>query len=127
MPTDPAWDVPAKMDGLPYRHWKRRTGYTEAGTLAQLVERWLRLPWNYQQQCSLGWGPDAEGRHGSFQANGIGAFVLRAGLPPAMLNGRSRPPTTEEIERYFTKPELREGPKSTSPNHFNPDPFRVPK
>ena len=55
---DPSWDVPAKIDGLPYKNWKRRTGFTETGTLAQMVERWLRLSWNHQQQCSLGWGPD---------------------------------------------------------------------
>ena len=25
---DPAWDVPTRMDGLPYTNWKRRTGST---------------------------------------------------------------------------------------------------
>lgn len=124
---DPGWDVPAKLDGLPYTNWKRRSGYTETGTLAAMVERWLGLPWHIQGGCSLGWGPDAEGRRGAFQGLGIGAFVLRAGLPPAMLARRARPPTREEIERHFSKPVLREGPPSTGPNHFNPDPFKVPK
>jgi len=53
---DPDWDVPAKLDGLPVRHWKRRTGFTERGTVAQMVERWLRLAWSQQQGCSLAWG-----------------------------------------------------------------------
>lgn len=74
---DPAWDVPAKLDGLPVRHWKRRTGFTECGTVALMIERWLRLAWNQQQGCSLGWGPDASGNQGSWQANGIGAFARR--------------------------------------------------
>jgi hypothetical protein len=29
MATDPDWNTPAKLDDLPVRHWKRRTGYTE--------------------------------------------------------------------------------------------------
>jgi hypothetical protein len=29
MAIDPDWNTPAKLDGLPVRHWKRRTGYTE--------------------------------------------------------------------------------------------------
>ncbi len=110
MPTDPSWDVPAKLDGLPYTNWKRRTGYTETGTLAQMVQRWLTVPWHIQFGCLLGWGPDADGRRGRFSSTGIGVFVLRVGLPPEMLKGRSRPPTREEIERMFGKPVLREGP-----------------
>lgn len=124
--SDPGWDVPARMDGLPYTNWKRRTGYTETGTLAQMVERWLGLAWHIQAGCSIGWGPDAAGKHGAMSADGIGSFVLRVGLPPVMLKKRSRPPTREEIERYFTKPELREGPPVLN-NHFNPNPFKVPK
>ena len=57
MTSDPDWNTPSHMDGLPVRHWKRRTGYTERGTVAQLVQRWLTLPWNIQMECSLGWGP----------------------------------------------------------------------
>jgi hypothetical protein len=55
MATDPDWNTPAHLDGLPVRHWKRRTGYTERGTVAELVQRWLTLPWNIQMECSLGW------------------------------------------------------------------------
>ena len=110
MATDPDWNMPAQLDGLPYTNWKRRTGYTERGTVAQMVTRWLGLPWNIQFGCSLGWGPDAQGKHGSFSSMGIGSFVLRGGLPPAMLAARSRPPTREEIEAVFAKPVLREGP-----------------
>ncbi len=110
MATDPDWNTPAHMDGLPVRHWKRRTGYTERGTVAQLVQRWLTLPWNIPMECSLGWGPNAQGKHGTFSSTGIGSFVLRAGLPPAMLATRSRPPTREEIEAMFAKPVLRERP-----------------
>ncbi len=124
---DPGWDVPAKLEGLPYTNWKRRTGYTETGTLAAMVERWLRLPWHIQSGCSLGWGPDPEGKRGSFHGLGIGAFVLRAGLPPPMMARRARPPTREEIERYFSKPVLREGDWEGPMPHFNPDPFKVPK
>ncbi len=116
---DPAWDTPAKMDGLPYTNWKRRSGHTETGTVAAMVQRWLGLAWHVQAGCFLSWGPDAEGRTGGFQAEGIGAFVLRVGLPPAMLKGRSRPPTREEIERYWAKP----APLdlfADGPVHFNP-------
>ena len=119
MATDPDWNTPAHMDGLPVRHWKRRTGYTERGTVAQLVQRWLTLPWNIQMECSLGWGPNAQGKHGNLSSMGIGSLVLRKGLPPAMLAARSRPPTREEIEKMFAKPVLREGPV-LGPGHRTP-------
>jgi hypothetical protein len=119
MTSDPDWNTPAHMDGLPVRHWKRRTGATETGTVAQLVTRWLALPWNIQFGCSLGWGPDAEGKHGHLSGTGIGSFVLRVGLPPAMLAARSRPPTREEIEKMFAKPVQREGPP-IGPGHSTP-------
>lgn len=125
--NDPDWNAPAKLDGLPVRHWKRRTGFTERGTVALLVERWLRLAWNQQQGCSLGWGPDADGKLGSFQANGIGAFVLRAGLPPQMLAGRSRTPAREEIEQMFAKPAYREVPWSGPARNYCPDPHGTSK
>ncbi len=31
------------------------TGYTERGTVAHLVTRWLALPWNIKMGCSLVW------------------------------------------------------------------------
>ncbi len=120
------WDAPAQLDGLPYTNWKRRTGYTENGTLAKMVERWLTVPWHVQSGCHLGWTATEKGMAGSCSGNGIGSFVLRFGLPPAMLAKRARPPTQQEIERMFAKPVLREGPPSTY-RHFNPDPHPVRK
>ncbi len=119
MAIEPAWDTPAKLDGLPVRHWKRRTGVTERGTLAQMVTRWLGLPWNLQMNCSLGWGPNAVGQHGHWGGAGIASYVLRQGLPPAMLAARSRPPTRAEIEAMFAKPVYREGPP-LGPGHSTP-------
>ncbi len=114
--SDPDWNSPAKLVGLPYKHWKRRTGYAETGTLTQMVERWLRLPWDH---CSLGWGPDAQGRRGSLSGTGIGSYVLRHGLPPKMAAARMRPATAAEIEAMFAKPVLREGPPQR-PGHSVP-------
>jgi len=110
MAGDPEWNTPAHMDGLPVRHWKRRTGFTERGTVANLIQRWLGLPWNLQQECSLGWGPNTAGQHGSLNGRGIGSYVLRHGLPPKMAAARSRAATPEEIEAMFAKPVMREGP-----------------
>jgi hypothetical protein len=119
MPSDPDWNTPAHMDGLPVRHWKRRTGFTERGTVAQMVQRWLGLAWHQQQECTLGWGPDGDGKHGHLSGSGIGSYVLRHGLPPAMAAARTRPATPEEIEAMFTKPIWREGP-SLGPGHSIP-------
>jgi hypothetical protein len=128
MPSyDPSWSTPAKLDGLPVRHWKRRTGYTECGSLAQMVERWLRLAWNQQQECTLGWGPDADGQHGHMSAGAIAAFVLRVGLPPQMLASRAKPPTREEIERMFARPAYRAVPSDGPRQHFNPGPHGKPQ
>ena len=122
---DPEWEDPAQLDGLPYTNWKRRAGYTETGTLAQMVERWLSVPWHVQACCHLSWSRDGK-LIGSAHANGIGALVVRKGLPPAMLKGRSRPPTREEIERKFTKPILREGPP-VHQKSYCPNPHATPK
>jgi hypothetical protein len=40
---------------------------------------------------------------------GIGSYVRRHGLPPAMEAARTRPATPEEIEGMFAKPALRDG------------------
>lgn len=119
------WNAPAQLDGLPYTNWKRRSGYTETGTLARMVERWLRLPWNIQSGCLLRWEATEAGEGGSASANGIGSLVLRVGLPPQMLVGRSRLPTTEEIERMWEKPVMREGKWEGPRPHFNPDPHKT--
>jgi hypothetical protein len=91
-------------------HWKRKTGYSMSGTLAELIQRWIWLPYNIQQECSLGWGPNATGQHGAMGGSAIGSFVRRNGLPPAMAAKRERPATPEEIEAMFAKPVMRETP-----------------
>ena len=107
--SEPTWSTPAKLDGLPVRHWKRRTGFTESGTTAQMVERWLRLGWSQQQDCSLGWGPNAAGQHGTMGAAELASYVRRYGLPPATLAARAKSPTPAEIESMMAKPEYRSG------------------
>ncbi len=119
MATEPDWNTPGTLDGLPVRHWKRRTGYTERGTVAELVQRWLALPWNIKMECSLGWGPNSDGQHGAMGGSEIGSYVRRNGLPPAMAVARAHPATPEEIEAMFAKPVLREGPQ-LGPGHSTP-------
>src|ERR1700760_2096655 len=118
--ADPAWDTPARLDGLPVTNWKRRTGYSQTGTVAELVERWLSLAFNHQQECSLGWGPNAAGAHGCLHGDGIGRFVLRADLPPQMQARLSRPLTREEIERKFSHPGWRPDRPSDKPGPSTP-------
>ncbi len=103
MATEPDWSTPGTLDGLPVRHWKRRTGYTERGTVAQLVMRWLALPWNIKTECSLGWGPNAAGQHGAMGSSEIGSYVRRHGCRPRWRRA-SGPATPEEIEAMFAKP-----------------------
>src|SRR5512146_732814 len=100
---DPEWNTPARLDGLPVRHWKRRTGSSENGTMAEMVKRWLGLAWTQQQDCSLGWGPNKDGHSGAMGASEITSYVRRHGLPPAMLVARDKPPTHAEIEAMFAK------------------------
>lgn len=83
----PAWDTPARMDGLPCTNWKKRTGVTLSGTMADCIARWIALPSHQQQNCSIGWGP-WEGQYGSMEAMGIAAYVRRHGLPPKALAAR---------------------------------------
>jgi hypothetical protein len=73
----PDRNTPGTLNGPLVTNWKRRTGYTERGTVAQLVERWLWLPYNIQMECSLGWGPNSANQHGSLSGSGIGSYVLR--------------------------------------------------
>jgi hypothetical protein len=66
------------------------------GTLAECIERWLRLPPHHQQNCSLSHdaGP---GRWGS---GSIRAYVAVNGLPPQMA-----PVTPAQLEKMIeTKP-----------------------
>jgi hypothetical protein len=43
------------LNGLPYKNWKRQTGFTEIGTMAAMAKRSLALLWKKHQECSLGW------------------------------------------------------------------------
>jgi hypothetical protein len=104
MSCEPTWDTPGKLNGLPVTNWKRRTGYSMSGTVEQLIQRWLWLPYNIQQECSLGWGPNAAGQHGAMGGSEIGSYVRRNGLPPVMAAARARPATREEIEAMFAEP-----------------------
>ena len=119
MAGEPDWGTPGRLDGLPVTNWKKRTGYSMSGTVAELIQRWIWLPYNIQQECSLGWGPNAANQHGAMGGSEIGSYVRRYGLPPAMAAARARPATPEEIEAMFGKPILREGPP-TPPDHSIP-------
>lgn len=55
-----------------------------------------------------------------FQRRGLGSYILRNGLPPAMLASRSRPPAREEVERLFAKPEYQPLPQSSKPGPSTP-------
>src|SRR4051812_6083893 len=81
--SQPAWDTAARIDGLPCTNWKKRTGVTLEGTLDECITRWLDLAGHQQSNCTLGWGPTAEGDYGSWSASAIGSYVRRNGLPPA--------------------------------------------
>jgi hypothetical protein len=120
MTSDPIWKTPAQLAGLPVRHWKRRTGFTERGSLAQMIKRWLRLAWNQQQECLLGWGPNDAGQYGAMGSSELASYVRRNGLPPTMLAARTKPPTLEQIEAMMAKPEWRPPPLSSKPGHTTP-------
>jgi hypothetical protein len=93
----------ARLDGLPVTNWRKRTGYSMSGTVAELIQRWIWLPYYIQQECSLGWGPNAAGQHGAMGGSEIGSYLRRNGLPPAVAAKRDRPATLEEIEMMFAK------------------------
>lgn len=82
--SQPTWDTPARIDGLPCTNWKRREGVTFAGTLGQCVSRWLDLVGYQQRDCLAGWGPTSDGRYGTWSPSAIGSYVRRNGLPPTM-------------------------------------------
>jgi hypothetical protein len=109
MANEPDWDALARIDGLPVTNWKWRSGYSAAGTVGQLIQRWLSLPYNIKMECSLGWG-DASGKRGVMGGDEIASYVRRHGLPPAMAAARACPATQEEIEAMLSKPVWREGP-----------------
>ncbi len=95
--AEPAWDTPARLDGLPCTNWKRRTGVTMEGTVAQCATRWLSLADHDKQNCTMGWGPTADGRHGSWGHIALGAFVQRRGIPPEMARERGGQPSPDVL------------------------------
>ena len=114
----PTWTTPARINGLPCTNWKRRTGVTLDGTLAECIERWLSLPDHTKRDCDLGWGPDAAGNHGRMGAVAIGAYVIRNGLPPRMAADRGGQPAQEVLRRLT---EMRMYDPPPSPNAIRPD------
>jgi hypothetical protein len=93
------WDTPARLDGLPCTNWKRRTGVTLDGCLADCVTRWLSLADHHKRDCTLGWGPTADAQYGRLGAVAIGAYVLANGLPPAMAAERGGQPARHVLEQ----------------------------
>jgi hypothetical protein len=78
--TDPDWNTPSRLNGLPATNWKRRSGVTMDGTFAECLERWLGLPHHHQINCSL----SVEGTGEPWEPERMAAFVRRSGLPPAL-------------------------------------------
>lgn len=81
---EPSWDTPARLDGLRPKSWKKRDGATRSGTMAEMVEHWLGLARHEQQDCEIGWGPNASGHYGHMSASTIARYVERHKLPPQM-------------------------------------------
>lgn len=77
---EPDWTASARLDGLPAKSWKRRTGVTMDGTLAECLEKWLALPHHHQINCSL----SVVGTGQAWEPERMAAFVKRHGLPPAL-------------------------------------------
>ena len=78
--SQPTWDTPAHLFGLPLKSWKRKGDCEMRGSLAECVQRFLSLPQHHQQNCTLSndaapgqWGPAS-----------IRAYVAAHGLPPSM-------------------------------------------
>jgi hypothetical protein len=86
--SNPSWDTPARLNGLPCRNWKKREGVTLDGTLDECLTRWLDLAGHQKADCTLGWGPTAERQQGSWSANAIASYVRRNGLPPSLASRR---------------------------------------
>ena len=101
--SEPPWDTPAHLLGLPCTNWKRRTGVEMRATLAECIQRWLSLPAHQQQNCSLSHDAGA----GRWGPGSIRAYVAAHGLPPQMA-----PVTPEQLEGMIEKPSL----AATPPN-----------
>jgi hypothetical protein len=77
--------------------------------VAKLIQRWLGLAWNVQQECTMAWTAQDGLKGGSFSGNAIGHFVIRKGLPPIMASARATPVTLEDIQAMFAKPLYHDG------------------
>jgi len=113
--VEPAWDTPARIDGLPCTNWKRRTGVTLDGTVADCVIRWLSLADHDKRNCSMRWGPSRDGVHGSWGPISIGLFVCAHGLPPKLVRERGAQPSPEALERLTVMQRY-----DPSPHAFHP-------
>jgi hypothetical protein len=93
----PSWDTPAHLFGLPYTNWKRKTGCEMRGTLAECIERWLGLPPEQQQNCTL----TNDAAPGQWGPASIRAYVAAHGVPPQLPRI-----TAEELAKITAKPQL---------------------
>jgi hypothetical protein len=110
--AEPTWDTPARIDGLPATNWKRRTGVTMDGTVADCITRWLTLAGHDQRNVTMRWG-GVEGR--SWTCNAIAAFVVANGLPPKLTAGRPRQPTKEDLKKIVSMPRYDPCPHAPHP------------
>jgi len=83
-------------------------------SLADCVARWLSLADQQKRNCTLGWGPNADGERGRWGAVAIGAFVLANGLPPERAAERGGQPAREVLERLT---EMRRYEAPPGPGH----------
>lgn len=113
--VEPAWNTPARMDGLPGTNWKRRTGVSLEGTVADCVARWLSLADHDKRNCSMGWGPTAEGKHGTWGPVSIGVFVRTHGLPPKLASERGGQPSPDALERLTAMQRYDPSPHASHP------------
>jgi hypothetical protein len=112
--AEPNWNTPARLNGLPCANWKKRTGVTMDGTVADCITRWLSLQGYQQRDVSMGWGPE-EGRHGTWSCNALAAFVMKHGLPPRMAAERGGQPTKEQLAALVSMPRYEPCPSAGHP------------
>ena len=102
--AEPNWDTPARITGLPYTNWKKRTGCELKGTMAQCIARWLDLQGYQQRECSLSWGDPITGPFGRMGHHGIAAYIVAHGLPPAVAAARGGQPPIERLRDMVSMP-----------------------
>ena len=68
------------------------------GPMADCIARWLNLADHHTRNCTLGWGPTADGQFGRWGAVATGAYVLANGLPPKVAAERGGQPAHEVLE-----------------------------